>query len=191
MIFVVRHGRTQANASGLLLGRADPALDETGRAQAAAVAAVLPGVTRVVASPLLRAQETAAAFGLPVETDERWIELDYGDWDQRPILEIPAETWAAWRTDPAFRPPGGETLAELNQRVRRACDDVIATRTDGHTVVVTHVSPVKAAVAWALAVDDEVSWRLFVSPGSITRLDRRDDRVVLVSFNEVAHLLAT
>ena len=52
MIFVVRHGRTEANASGLLLGRADPALDETGRAQAAAVAAVLSGVTRVVDAEL-------------------------------------------------------------------------------------------------------------------------------------------
>ena len=61
MLIIVRHGRTAANASGLLLGRADPELDELGRRQAAAVAAALPPVDRVVASPLRRAQETAAA----------------------------------------------------------------------------------------------------------------------------------
>ena len=72
MLIIVRHGRTEANASGLLQGRRiNPGLDELGRRQVAALAAALPGVERVVASPLLRTQETAAAFGLPVEIDER------------------------------------------------------------------------------------------------------------------------
>jgi len=188
VIIVVRHGRTEANASGLLLGRADPPLDDLGRAQADAIARVLTGVVRVVASPLRRAQETAAALGLPVETDERWIELDYGEWDERPIAEIPAAAWTTWRDDPSFRPPGGETLGELNRRVRAACADLAAEPLDGDVVVVTHVSPLKSAVAWALEVHEELSWHLFVAPGSITRIDRRDDRCVLLSFNEVAHL---
>lgn len=188
MLIVVRHGRTEANASGLLLGRADPELDELGRAQAASLAAAIPDVDLVVASPLRRARQTAAAFGRPVETDDRWIELDYGDWDGRRITEVTAEQWAAWRADPDFRPPGGETLAELGRRTRRACDDLVEAATDGTVVVVTHVSPLKAAVAWALGVGDEVTWRLFVAPASITRIDIRDTRPVLVSFDEVAHL---
>lgn len=188
MLIVVRHGRTEANASGLLLGRADPELDELGRAQAASLAAAIPDVDLVVASPLRRARQTAAAFGRPVETDDRWIELDYGDWDGRRITEVTAEVWAAWRADPDFRPPGGETLAELGRRTRRACDDLVEAATDGTVVVVTHVSPLKAAVAWALGVGDEVTWRLFVAPASITRIDIRDTRPVLVSFDEVAHL---
>lgn len=188
MLIVVRHGRTEANASGLLLGGADPELDELGRAQAASLAAAIPDVDLVVASPLRRARQTAAAFGRPVETDDRWIELDYGDWDGRRITEVTAEQWAAWRADPDFRPPGGETLAELGRRTRRACDDLVEAATDGTVVVVTHVSPLKAAVAWALGVGDEVTWRLFVAPASITRIDIRDTRPVLVSFDEVAHL---
>ena len=88
-----------------------------------------------------------------------------------------------------WTPPGGETLDELNARVHAACADLAAEPVDGHVVVVTHVSPLKSAVAWALDVGEELSWRLFVAPGSITRIDRRDDRCVLVSFNEVGHLL--
>jgi broad specificity phosphatase PhoE len=188
VLLVVRHGRTGANASGLLLGRADPSLDEVGSAQAEAVARSLPAVDRVIASPLRRAQETAAAFGLPVETDDRWIELDYGDWDGKPIGDVPVEAWTAWRADIDFCPPGGECLADLGRRVRAACDDLVEAASTSNVVVVTHVSPVKAAVAWALDVGDHATWRMYVAPASISRVDFRDTRPVLVSFDEVGHL---
>jgi probable phosphoglycerate mutase len=76
VLILVRHGRTAANASGLLLGRADPPLDEVGVAQAAGVAAELRDVYRVVTSPLARTRATAEALGVPVSVDERWLELD-------------------------------------------------------------------------------------------------------------------
>lgn len=188
MLVVVRHGRTEANAAGLLLGRADPALDDHGREQAAALAAAVGPVDRVVASPLRRAQETAAAFGSPVETDERWIELDYGDWDGRPVSEVPVEVWRQWRAELDFCPPGGECLVDLGARVRAACDDLLVDAIESTVVVVTHVSPVKAATAWALGVGDEATWRMYVAPASITRIQARDGRPVLVSFDETGHL---
>jgi len=76
VLVIVRHGRTDHNAAGLLLGRLDPPLDPLGRDQAAALAAALGPVDRVIASPLRRATETASAFGRPIEIDERWIEVD-------------------------------------------------------------------------------------------------------------------
>jgi broad specificity phosphatase PhoE len=190
VLLVVRHGRTAANASGLLLGRADPELDELGRRQAAAIAAVLPPIDRVVASPLRRAQQTAAAFGLPIETDERWIELDFGEWDGRPLGVVPLEAWAQWRAVLDFGPPGGECLAALGRRVRAACDDLLEAAAHGNVVVVTHVSPVKAAVAWALGVSDDATWRMYVAPASISRVEVREGRTVLTSFDEVGHLPA-
>jgi broad specificity phosphatase PhoE len=187
-LFLVRHGRTAANAGGLLLGRADPALDDLGRDQAAALASLVESPARVVSSPLQRCRETAAAFGAPVEVDERWIELDYGDWDQQPIASIGRDAWAAWRADLDFRPPGGETLRELGARVRSACADLAGDAADGDVVVVTHVSPLKAAIAWALQVGDELSWRLHVTPASVTRVGIRPTGPVLLTFNET-HLL--
>lgn len=185
---LVRHGRTAHNAAGRLLGRLDVPLDEHGRAQAAALAAAVGPVERVVASPLLRARDTAAAFGVPVEVDERWIELDYGELDGVALADVPPATWVAWRRDPAFRPPGGETLLEVRARVEAALADLRADAIRATVVVVSHVSPIKAAVGWALGVGDEVAWRLHLAPASITRIAVGDRGATLHTFNEVAHV---
>ena len=188
MLIVVRHGRTEANASGLLLGRRlDPGLDELGRRQAVALGSVLPA-GRVISSPLLRTRETAEALGRPVEIDERWIELDYGHLDGTPLGEVPTEVWVRWRDDPAWAPAGGESLVELGQRIREACGAVAAEAAERDVIVVTHVSPVKAALAWALGVGDEISFRAYVAPASITTIATRGPRPSLHSFNGCAHL---
>ena len=73
MLYLVRHGRTDANAHGLLQGRLDPPLDELGHRQAAAVAERIGPVDEVIASSLRRAQDTAGYFGDDVVIDDRWI----------------------------------------------------------------------------------------------------------------------
>lgn len=189
MLIIVRHGRTAANASGLLLGRRlDPDLDPLGERQAEALAGALTRVDRVVSSPLARTLATAAAFGRPVEIDDRWAELDYGELDGTPLADVPPEIWARWRADAGFAPPGGESLRALGERVRAAADDLREEAVDRDIVVVTHVSPVKAAVAWALGVGDEVAWRAFVAPASITRVQVRGTSLSLHEFNVTTHL---
>jgi broad specificity phosphatase PhoE len=193
LIVLVRHGRTAANAARLLLGHADPPLDDTGVAQAREVAAVLAPleVSRVLTSPLSRTRQTAAIIAgetRPVEVDDRWIELDYGDLDQSPMADVSADIWARWRTDIDFRPPGGETLAELGRRVRGACDELAASLAPGDTaVVVSHVSPIKAAAAWALGVGDEVTWRLLIEPASISRVAVGERGPQLRTWNELVY----
>jgi len=200
MIVLLRHGRTEANARGLLLGRADPELDEVGRGQAQAAAEVVAAtasVSRIVSSPLARCRATADVVAgvlgadgpVDVEIDERWIELDYGELDGTPLSEVPPAAWSAWHGDVDWAPPGGESHATLGKRVRAACDELAAAPTgSGDVLVVSHVSPIKAAVAWALAVGDEVAWHLFLAPASITRIAPRGTRHSLQSFNETAHL---
>ncbi len=188
MLVIVRHGRTDANASGLLLGRRlDPPLDDLGRQQAAALTAVLEP-DRVISSPLRRTRETAEALGLPVETDERWIELDYGELDGTRLRDVPAEVWNVWRADPSWAPPDGESLTALGERVREACEELAAEAAVQDVVVVTHVSPVKAALAWALGVGDQVSFRAYVAPASITLVSTVGPRPSLHAFNGCAHL---
>ncbi|HKY14196.1 MAG TPA: histidine phosphatase family protein [Microthrixaceae bacterium] len=192
MIFVVRHGRTASNASGLLLGRADPALDDVGRRQARQLSEVLGPVDLIVSSPLARTRQTAACLDGPVVEDDRWLELDYGDWDERPLSEITAEEWAAWRSDPHFAPPGGESLVELGRRVRDGLDslvDELSEAPDRRVVVVTHVSPIKSVVGTVLGADETVAWRLFVAPASITRVRVNGDSMVLAGFNDISHLV--
>ena len=184
MLVLVRHGQTDANARGLLLGRADPPLSELGRRQAAALATRIPADARVVASPLVRTRETAAAFGRPVDIDERWIELDYGEFDGKPVAEVPAEVWTDWRADAHFTPPGGESLVMLGVRVRAACEELLDDARERDVVVVSHVSPIKAALGWALGTGDEVGWRMFVKVASIARIAVGPWGPSLFSFNE-------
>lgn len=191
MLILVRHGESASNAAGQLSGRAEAPLTEYGRAQVTRLSAVVSGAFRLISSPLGRARETAAALGLdlPVEVDERWTEVDYGELEGRPLGSVPAEIWEQWRAGADFRPPGGETLAEVGVRVRAACQELFAepgsgARSPGDVVVVSHVSPIKAAVAWALGTGDEVAWRLHLSTASMTSVAWAVDRPVLRSFNQ-------
>ena len=182
MIVLVRHGQTTLNAQGRLVGRLDPPLTELGRAQAAAVAAMVGPVARVIASPLSRAVDTALAFGAgQPEIDERWIEMDYGDFDGMPFADVPGAVWRTWRADPSFEPPGGgESLNAVGERVAAACAELLAGAGTGEggvggaaeqdVVVVSHVSPIKAAVAWALGVDQSVAFRMRLDNASVTRI---------------------
>ena len=190
MLILVRHGESDGNAAGLLLGRIDSPLTERGRGQARSLAAAVAGATRLVSSPLARARETAAALGtgLPVEIDDRWIEVDYGEYDGQPLGDVPAEVWARWRSDPTFTPPGGESLAAAGTRVRDACEELFAgpdgpARGNGVVVVVSHVSPIKAAACWSIGIGDEGAWRLYLATASITRITWGPTGPVLAGFN--------
>jgi broad specificity phosphatase PhoE len=192
MLILVRHGQCVANLESRLVGRHDSPLTDHGRQQAAAAAhAVLAagGAGRVVCSPLRRAVESAAALGLPVEVDERWIELDYGEYDGARHRDVPSEAWAAWRRDNDCAPPGGESLAAMGRRVRAACDALAPSATDESIVVVSHVSPIKAAVAWALGAGDEAAWRMHLDTASISTIALGRGGPVMRSFNETQHLL--
>ena len=126
--------------------------------------------------------------GAEVEFDERWLEVDYGEYDGAPLAEVPHEVWQHWRTDIGWVPPGGESLAAVGQRVRAACDDYAEDAAEGDVIIVSHVSPIKAAVAWALAMGDEAAWRMFCDVASISRVRTTGGAPTLVSFNETAHL---
>lgn len=189
MLILLRHGQTPANAGGLLLGRADPPLTDLGCRQATAAAAALDGdVQRVVSSPLLRARQTAEALGLPVDVDEQWIEVDYGEYEGLPYRDVPAELWQRWRTEPGFTPPGGESMAAVGARVREACNALMEEAAERNVVVVSHVSPIKAAVAWALGVGDDVAWRMFLEVAAISRVGIGANGPTLRTYNDTSHL---
>jgi broad specificity phosphatase PhoE len=191
VLVLVRHGESEGNAARQLLGRSESPLTPRGRADAAVLGARLGPVSRLVASPLGRARDTAQALGLdvPVEVDERWIEVDYGELEGRALRDVPAELWSRWRADPMFRPPDGESLAEVGARVRDACAELFGrdgegARAGADVVVVSHVSPIKAAVAWALGAGDDIVWRLYLATASITRIGWGDHGPVLHGYNE-------
>jgi probable phosphoglycerate mutase len=193
VIVFVRHGQTVVNREGRLQGRLDSPLTDLGHEQARLAASGLAdsGAELVLTSSLLRAVDTAReiaqAIGVPVEVDDRLVELDYGAWDGRRFGEVSAAEWEQWRNDPSFAPPGGESLEDVVARVGQFCDERL--RPDHTVVAVSHVSPIKAAVVWALGVGEAAIWRMHLDVASVTRIGRRaDGPPFLASYNEVGHL---
>lgn len=193
MLVLVRHGEATANAAGLLLGRSDVPLTDRGRGQARSLAGVLGPAVRLVSSPLERAMETARLLDLevPIAVDDRWVEVNYGEHEGRALADIPASVWEQWRSDPEFVPAGGESLAAVGRRVTGACQEAFAHEGKGardpvgDMVVVSHVSPIKAAVGWALGAGDALAWRLHLSTGSVTRIGFGPRGPVLHGYNWV------
>ena len=140
-ILLVRHGQSTWNADGRWQGRADPPLSDLGRRQAEVAGDTLAelGIARVVASPLVRAHETATiigtALGLPVEPDARLQERDAGEWTGKTRDEIEAG-WPGFLAG-GERPAGFETDDILHERALAAIGDV-ATRAEEPVVVISH-----------------------------------------------------
>ena len=101
------------------------------------------------------------------------------------IEDIDAEVWKRWRSDVDWAPDGGESLATLSVRVSEACEDIAEISKERAVVVVTHVSPIKAALAWVLGLDAGVSWKCHVSPGSSMMIKMGEYGPVLQNFNLV------
>jgi broad specificity phosphatase PhoE len=151
-IYLIRHGETQWNVEGRYQGQADPPLNARGRAQAEQLGRQLrsQGLARLISSPLLRALQTAEILArilkLPVETEERLVEIHQGDWQTRLRSEIESrypELFASWEADPwSVTPPGGESLRQVQARVHAAVDEILARYPGERSGVVLHRIPI-------------------------------------------------
>jgi len=150
----------------------------------------------IVTSPLLRAvqtaEEVAAATGATVVTDDGFREADFGAWEGLTFAEVqerwPAEM-AAWLADPEVAPPGGESLAGVNERVTAALRRVLAARERQTVLVVSHVTPIKTLVAAALLAPPAALYRMHLDVAALSRIDwYADGPAVLRSFNDTGHL---
>jgi broad specificity phosphatase PhoE len=156
VILLARHGETAENKERRFQGQKDVPLNETGRAQARALAeaAKAEGLAALYASPLVRAHETAqivgAAVGLEPQVDDRLKEVDVGDWQDRlkdDIARDEPDLWAAFgAAGEDWRFPGGESLLEQQERVIAALVDITqAGRLPA--LVVCHRGVVRCALA--------------------------------------------
>jgi broad specificity phosphatase PhoE len=191
MIHLIRHGQSTTNAENLLVGRGDAPLSKLGRQQAIALRPYMNNVVEVWSSPLRRAQETAtlAVPHIVPKTAESFIEVDYGTMDGQPLSVISGEEWRLFEQDHDLAFGGGESLKQVDARVHSALDELLADKNsllhnrDQHLVIVSHMSPVKSAVAWALGVPGSVAWRTRVSNASISSIVMRSGSPSLMHFN--------
>lgn len=198
---LLRHGETRHTRDKRFSGAGghDPDLTERGRAQAAAAAAVLAargGVDAVVSSPLSRARQSAdvvaEALGLSVVVDDDVVECAFGEWEGLTFAQV-EQTWpqalSAWLGSTSVAPPGGESFDEVERRVRRARDRIVAAHPGRGVLVVSHVTPIKMFVRLALDAPASSLYRMELSPASLTTLAwYADKNASLRTFNDIAHL---
>ena len=195
---LLRHGQTPMSVQKRYSGRTDAPLTDAGVQQAAAAAKRLAsaGIDAIVASPLQRAvrtaEEVAAATGLPVLTDDGFRETDFGAWEGLTFAEV-RERWpsamARWLADPSVAPPGGESFAQVSERVTAALHRVLASQAHQTVLIVSHVTPIKTLVAAALLAPPAALYRMHLDVAALCEIDwYADGPAVLRSFNDTSHL---
>lgn len=204
-VLLVRHGRSTANASGVLAGwTPGVGLDERGCEQAEAFAArvsALP-VAAVVTSPLQRCRETVRPLldvrpETETHTDDRFGECRYGDWSGRKLTELAGEPlWRTVQQYPSavvFPGPGGESLRAMQARAVDAVRDWNARIEERHGadalfVVCSHGDIIKSVVADALGMHLDLFQRIAVDPGSVTAIRYTGARPFLLRLGDTGDL---
>lgn len=181
-LLLVRHATTAATGKRLG-GRTTASLDEAGRQQAEQAAARLSDVPlkAVYASPLPRTRETAEIVAAPhrlaVRDCEGVIEVDYGDWTDRPLGQVArTKRWPVIQQRPSrVTFPGGESIRGAQARAVDALEEIAAAHPRHTVAVVSHADVIKVAVAHFLGQPLDCFQRLQVGPTSVTWLQLSPD----------------
>lgn len=198
-VILVRHGRSTANATGVLAGRLPGVhLDDTGVAQAVAVGERLTGVrlSAAVTSPLERCRETCREITRPqvgplrASTDKQLSECDYGEWQGRPLRELAKEKlWKTVQAQPSAATfPGGESMRAMQDRavaaIRRHDARIAAAHGDDAVwLAVSHGDVIKSILADALGTHLDLFQRIHVDPASVSIVRYSESRPFVLGTN--------
>jgi probable phosphoglycerate mutase len=202
-ILLARHGETPWNVEGRHQGQGfDIPLSATGREQAQALGRRLEGLElfRAVASPLLRARQTAelalgARAGL-LGLDPRLMEINHGLWEGRLAEEVQAEfpeARRAWRETPEqVTLPGGESLREVEARawpaLREACQGA---GPEQIVLLVTHDAVCRTLLCRILGLSLARVWSFRQAPTCLNLLEGPDsEHLAIVRLNDASHVTA-
>ncbi|WP_457208470.1 histidine phosphatase family protein [Nocardioides sp. P5_C9_2] len=201
-VILVRHGRTTANATGVLAGRlAGVRLDERGTEQAATTADRLAPVrlAAAVSSPLERCKQTTRAIlaaqsgDLSVTTERRLSECDYGEWQGRALKDLAKEPlWKVVQSQPSAATfPGGESMRAMQDRAVEAVrrHDRLVEEEHGPGAVwlaVSHGDVIKAILADALGTHLDLFQRIQVDPASVSIVRYTESRPYVLGTNTSA-----
>lgn len=201
VILLIRHGENEYTRTGKLAGwTKGVSLNAAGRQQAEGLVERLKGapIKHIYASPLERAQETAAplaaARGLKVEIRPGLGEVQYGQWTGK-SLKVLGRTrlWKVVQQLPsAMQFPDGETMRGAQLRIVDAIDAIARAHHSPKAVVAvfSHSDPIKLAVAHYLGLPLDLFQRLMISTASVTALRLGPGQPSLVKLNDTGPLAA-
>ena len=176
MITLLRHGEVELG--NVFCGSTNPALSDTGWSQMQKSIEDEESWDKVISSPLQRCSEFAESLAVQEElefiTDERFQEIDFGDWDgisPQDILEGDPDTLNAWWKSPTrVIPPNGEAFLDFRSRVLKAFHEISENNKGGNLLLVTHAGVIRVVLMHILGMQDENLFRLNVDYASISRI---------------------
>jgi probable phosphoglycerate mutase len=204
-LLLLRHGQTEMSAQRRYSGRGDIPLTELGRAQAAAAAKRLAATeglvvdgeaVPIIASPLIRTQQTAQAvadaLGGRVETHPGLIETDFGEWEGLTFAEAAErdpELHRRWLGDSSVPPPDGESFDVVHRRIRRVRDELITKHGGSTLLLVSHVTPIKTLLRMGLDAGPSLLFRLHLDLAALSIVEFYPDGNASVRLvNDTSHL---
>jgi alpha-ribazole phosphatase len=176
-IYLIRHTRTAAEA-GLCYGQTDMALAESFAGDIQELRTKLPKIASncpVFSSPLSRCLQLAGTLSGNVKTDDRLLELNFGDWEGRRFDAIEPDLLRHW-TDHFVEigPPNGESFTDLYRRIGSFWQELL-TQPHEQVMIVTHAGAIRALLARVLALPLANAFQLRIPPGSVHKLQHLAD----------------
>lgn len=192
-LYLIRHGETEENRRGILVGSTDVPLSETGREQASSLAQLarsLP-VDAVYASPLQRAVETALlVFGKEARilTDSRLKEMHFGEWEGLPFAEIAGrypEAWSQWLKDWENSPiPGADEFRAFAVRLLGCCEEILQAHEGGSVAIVSHGGCLRTLFAhYFSGAPGAGYWQFKVENAALSEIEFANGLPILTCFN--------
>jgi alpha-ribazole phosphatase len=192
-LYLIRHGETEQNKSGVLMGSTDTPLNDQGRLQAVTLRERINAleVDSIFSSPLSRAVETATlVFGdqSPIITDSSLREFHFGEWEGMHFSAIAKqypEVWQMWLTDwEKTHIPGGEVFAAFKYRVINVVEEIVRHNPGKRVAVVSHGGCIRSLLAHFFC--DSVSkgyWKFKVDNATLTEIEFMGELPILIRFN--------
>ena len=192
-LYLIRHGETEQNKTGVLMGSTDTPLNDHGRLQAASLGERLNAleVDTIFSSPLSRAVETASlVFGEEAQiiTDSSLQEFHFGEWEGMHFSEIAKqypEIWQLWLTDwEQTHIPGGEAFPAFRHRVISVVEEIVRYNAGKRVAVVSHGGCIRSLLAHFFC--ESVSkgyWKFKVDNATLSEIEFMGDLPILIRFN--------
>ena len=169
-LYLIRHPAPQV-AAGVCYGRTDLALADDVAAAAARIRPQLPPHSPLFTSPLQRCRQLAAALHATPQSDDRLQEMHFGDWEMTPWSQVQRAALDGWAADPlGYRPPQGESVAELQARVYAFVAEARGAGLE-RAVLVTHAGVMKIIVGLAQGMLPQQWMALMFEYGRVIRVD--------------------
>jgi len=197
-LIIVRHGRTEWNRVERFRGRADIGLDELGMKQAEAAANRIREwpISTIYSSPLRRALTTAEIvarpFALEVRPMSNIIDIDYGVWQGLSIEEAVAKDgrlYSQWMDSPReVKFPGGESFAQVRERVDSTVSDLIQKHLKETVVLVSHKVICQILILSLMGLDSSHFWQITQDVCAMNLFEVRGGIPSALFINDTCHL---